>query len=132
MEWKKQFCIQAVSNYHSFKDIVWHGDLFRLMNPHENDISSLMYVKTDQSKAIVFNYLVSSRQRLNTRVQPIKLNGLDADKKYTIREINLIPGTRSPIDRNKVYSGDFLMQVGVNPEISLRRTSVILELNEDK
>lgn len=129
-EKEKQFCIQAVSNYHSFKNTVWHGDLYRLVNPHENDFASLMYVETDQSKAIVFNYLVSTRQRLDTRVQPIKLNGLDVDKKYTIREINLIPGTRSRIDQNKEYSGGFLMKVGINPELSLRRTSVVLEVTE--
>lgn len=129
-EKEKQFCIQAVSNYHSFKNTVWHGDLYRLMNPHENDMASLMYVETDQSKAIMFNYLVSSRQRLDTRVEPIKLNGLDADKKYTIKEINLVPGTRSAIRKDMVYSGDFLMKVGINPEISLRRASVVLEINE--
>ncbi len=129
-EMEKQFCIQAVGNYHTFKDVVWHGDLYRLMNPHANDISSLMYVKEDRSKAIVFNYLVSTRQRLDTRLQPIKLNGLDANKNYTIKEINLFPGTRSPIGQDKVYSGDFLMKVGINPEISLRRTSVVLEVNE--
>lgn len=131
-EKEKQFCIEAVSNYHSFKDVVWHGDLYRLMNPHENDISSLMYVKSDKSKAIVFSYLVNSRQRIDLRVQPIKLNGLDANKKYTIKEINLFPGSRSAINQDKVYSGDFLMKVGMNPEISLRRTSVVLEVNEVK
>lgn len=131
-EKEKQFCIDAVSNYHSFKDVVWHGDLYRLMNPHENEISSLMYVTADKSKAIIFNYLVSSRQRMDTGIQPIKLDGLDAEKNYSVKELNLFPGTRSAIDKDKVYSGDFLMKVGMNPEISLRRTSVVLEINEVK
>ena len=126
------FCKQAVSNYHSFKDIVWHGDLYRLISPHENDISALMYVKADKSNAIVFNYLVSTRIMISTAERPVKLDGLDANKKYSIKEINLYPGRSSRINPDKVYSGDFLMKVGINPGINLRRTSVILEVNEVK
>lgn len=128
----KQFCKQAVSCYNGYKDVIWHGDLYRLVNPHENDIASLMYVNPEKSKAVVFNYLVSNRQRLLTDVEPIKLNGLDADKKYVIKEINLYPSTSSPINSNVVYSGNFLMEVGFNPQVNERRTSVILEVNEVK
>lgn len=127
-----QFSKKAISNYHSFKDIVWHGDLFRLLNPHENDIAALMYVNADKSKAIMFNYLVNYRQRLATTEQPIKLNGLNPNKKYRIKEINIYPGTKSVINSEKVYSGDFLMKVGINPLIDLQRTSVVLEINEVK
>jgi alpha-galactosidase len=126
----KLFCKQAVSNYNRYKDIVWHGDLYRLVNPHENDIASLMVVNTDKSKAIIFNYLVSNRQRIITDGQPIKLNGLAADKKYTVREINLYPNTSSTLRSDQVYSGDFLMKVGMNPQVNERRTSVVLEVIE--
>src|SRR6478609_1159254 len=124
------FCSQAVSCYNTFKDIVWHGDLFRLVNPHKNAIASLMYVDQNKSKAIVFNYLVNSRYNANTNEQPIKLNGLVANKNYTVKEINLYPNTKSPIQSDKIYSGDFLMKVGINPEINSGRLSVILEINE--
>ena len=126
------FAKQAVSNYHSFKDVVWHGDLYRLVNPHDQDFASLMYVNQDKSRAINFNYLVNNRQRLNTAVEPVKLDGLDPDKKYSVKEINLYPGARSMVDSTKIYSGDFLMKVGFNPGISLWRTSVVLEVNEVK
>lgn len=126
----KLFCNKAVSEYNRYKDIVWHGDLYRLMNPHEHDFSSLMYVNHEKSKAIMFNYLVSNRQRLLTDVQAIKLNGLDANKKYTIKEINLYPNTITPINETQIYSGDFLMKVGINPQVNEQRTSVILEVNE--
>ena len=124
------FCKQAVSSYHSFKDVVWHGDLYRLVNPHKNDLSSVMYVDADKSKAIIFNYLVNNRYMLTATEEPIKLDGLDPVKKYRIKELNLFPGTRSRIKAGKVYSGDFLMKVGINPAVSLRRTSVVLELTE--
>lgn len=127
-----EFAKQAVKNYNSFKDIVWHGDLYRLVNPHKNNIASLMYTSTDKSKAIVFNYLVNNRQQIDTSVLPVKLNGLNANKKYEVKEINIYPGARSPLAESKVYSGDFLMKVGINPFVSLRRTSVVLEVNEVK
>jgi len=127
-----KFAKEAVSNYHSFKDIVWHGDLYRLVNPHTNPISSLLYVNENKSRAIVFNYLVDYRQRLTETEKPVKLNGLDPAKKYTVKEINLYPGAKSPINSSTIYSGDFLMKVGINPNISLYKTSVVLEVNEVK
>lgn len=128
----KLFCKQAIANYNSFKDIVWHGDLYRLMNPHENDISALMYVNPEKSKAIVFNYLVNNRFKMTATQRPVVLNGLDSKKKYTVKEINLYPGTISLILSEKVYTGDFLMKVGINPNVTLQRTSVLLEINEVK
>jgi alpha-galactosidase len=128
----KLFCKQAISNYNKYKEIVWHGDLFRLVNPHENEFASLMYVNPDKNKAVVFNYLVSNRQRLITDGQPVKLKGLSADKIYKIKEINLYPNTPTPIRSDQSYSGDFLMKVGINPQINERRNSVVLEISEVK
>lgn len=128
----KLFCKQAIANYNSFKNIVWHGDLYRLMNPHENDISALMYVNPDKSKAIVFNYLVNNRYKITATQRPVVLDGLDPKKKYTVKEINLYPGTKSSISSEKVYTGDFLMKAGINPNVTLQRTSVLLEINEVK
>ena len=124
------FAKQAVSNYHAFKEIVWQGDLYRLVNPNEAEIAALMYVDPARSKAIVFNYLVNTRQKITATERPVLLNGLDPQKKYTIKEINLYPGTHSTIDSTMVYSGDFLMKVGINPDVTLERTSVVLEVSE--
>ena len=125
-----RFAKEAVSNYHSFKDLVWHGDLYRLVNPHENAIAALMYVNRQKSKAIVFHYLVNNRQRLTETAKPVKMDGLDPLKKYRVQEINLYPGTKSSINSTTIYSGDFLMKVGFNPVINLWRTSVVLDVSE--
>jgi alpha-galactosidase len=125
-----EFCKEAVSNYHSFKDVVWHGDLYRLVNPHLNDFSSLMFVDQEKSRAIVFNYLVDNRYMITATEEPVRLEGLDPVKRYRIREINLMPGSRSRFNGDLLYSGDFLMKVGINPSISLRRSSVVLEVTE--
>ncbi|MEY3498654.1 MAG: hypothetical protein RL308_323 [Bacteroidota bacterium] len=126
----KLFCKQAIANYNSFKDVVWHGAMYRLVNPHENDIAALMYVNPDKSKAIVFNYLVNNRFNLTATKRPVVLNGLNPKKKYTIKEINLYPGQTPSIASDKVYTGDFLMKAGFNPNVNLKRTSVLLEINE--
>ncbi|MGL4385061.1 MAG: GH36 C-terminal domain-containing protein, partial [Flavobacterium sp.] len=118
------------TNYNSFKDIVWHGAIYRLVNPHENDIAALMYVNPDKSKAIVFNYLVNNRYAITATKRPVVLNGLNPKKKYTVKEINLYPGETSTIASDKVYTGDFLMKAGFNPNVNLKRTSVLLEINE--
>ena len=128
----KLFCKQAITNYNTFKDIVWHGTMYRLVNPHENDIAALMYVNPDKSKAIVFNYLVNNRFNITATKGPVVLNGLNPKKKYTLKEINMYPGETSSIASDKVYTGDFLMKAGINPNVSLKRTSVVLEINEVK
>ncbi len=124
------FAKQSITNYHGFKDIVLHGSQYRLASPYENPFASLMYVNEDQSEAIMFNYLSSNRWEERITRKPIKLKGLDASKKYQIKEINLYPGTKSTLDESSVYTGDFLMNVGFNPEIDVKRTSVVLKITE--
>ena len=123
-----RFAKEAVQNYNSFKKIVWHGDLYRLKDPYTNDFASLMYVNKGRTRAVVFNYLVNNRVDFHTSAEPVRLNGLDPQKNYRIREINLYPGRRSFINSEKLYSGDFLMKVGINMGVSLRNPSVVLEV----
>lgn len=117
----------AVKLYNGIKDIIWHGDQYRLQNPDEEKVASMAYVKENQEEAIVFNYYVATT--FNTTIGlPIKMQGLDPKKQYIIEEVNLYPGIQSPIDSSKIYSGDFLMKIGFNPEANARRTSVILRV----
>jgi alpha-galactosidase len=89
-------------------------------------------VNNDKSKAVMFTYLHSTRFMETATERPIALNGLDARKKYTIKELNLYPGTLSSISPTQIYSGDFLMNVGLNPDVNGKRTSVVLEITEVK
>jgi alpha-galactosidase len=61
---------------------------------------------------------------------PVKLKGLDARKNYLVEEINLYPGQRPLIAPNSVFSGDFLMNVGINPKLSQSHSSVVLRLKQ--
>lgn len=124
-----EFCQEAIQNYNELKSVIWHGDLYRLSDPKENDVASLMYVEEGQSSAIVFNYLVNNRYDAGSKL-PIRFKGLDPSKNYKIKEINLYPGTKTSIDSDAVYSGDFLMKVGFNPEINSGRKSVVLVIEK--
>ncbi|RVU02839.1 alpha-galactosidase [Mucilaginibacter limnophilus] len=124
-----KFCQEAIKNYNSVKDVIWHGDQYRLLNPRDGSIASMAYINDKKTSGVIFNYLVNSRYGESSKA-PIKLKGLDPDKKYRIKEINLYPETKSTINANAVYSGDFLMNVGFNPDVNSGRTSVVLQLEE--
>lgn len=106
------FSRQSVQLYNQIKDIIWFGDLYRLVSPYQGNRAVLMYVDKDKNKAVLFDY------NLHTRFQEIfdrvPLQGLDPDKKYKVNEINLYPGTQSDFpDNGKIFSGDYLMKVGI-------------------
>lgn len=126
-----EFSQHAVENYDKVKEIIWHGDLYRLSDPKENSVASLLYMDNQKTSGVIFNYLVNNRYGQGSKL-PIRLNGLDPTKRYKIRETNLYPGTRSTINSTMVYSGDFLMKVGFNPEVNAARKSVVLIVEEVK
>ncbi|PKK38564.1 alpha-galactosidase [Siphonobacter sp. SORGH_AS_0500] len=126
-----EFSKQSVETYKKISDLVWHGDLYRLANPRENEYASLQFVNENKSRSVWFTYMVSSRYGVGTG-RPIVLKGLDPRKKYALKELNLYPGTKSSITPDAVYTGDFLMSVGFNPAANLKRTSVMIELTEVK
>lgn len=126
-----QFSQQSVATYNAIKDVVWHGDLYRLIDPKKNDFASLLFATKNKDRAIVFSYLVSNRNGAGSDVA-VRWQGLDPGKKYKVKELNLYPDSKSPIREDQVYSGDFLMTAGFNPVVNARRASVILEIAEVK
>jgi alpha-galactosidase len=128
-----QFSEEAVKTYKRISDVIWFGDLYRIESPYESNRTVVMYVNENKDNAILFNY------HLNTRRQDIfnrvKLQGLDAGKKYRLKEINLFPGTKSnQPDNDKLLTGDYLMNIGLNlsPGRANPLTSNIYELTEEK
>ena len=127
------FAKQSLKTYDSISNLVWHGDLFRLIDPHENNIASLLYASPDKSRAVMFNYLTNFRTLLAPTIDPVRLNGLDPARSYSIREINRYPGnTGGGLGKKATYSGDYLMRVGINPVVTAKRSSVILLIEEVK
>lgn len=124
-----QYCQDAIKLYNTLKPVIWQGDQYRLSDPMSSSVASVMYLDSVKSSGVVFNYLVNNRYGAGSKF-PIKLKGLDAGKKYKLAEVNLYPGSRSAIDANQTYTGDFLMKVGMNPVVNARRASVVLQIDE--
>lgn len=127
-----RFVQQTIANYDDFKEIIWHGEMYRLASPYENDLASLMYVNEQKTEGVMFNYLTNWRFLSETSLRPILLQGLDKNKTYKLTEINLYDGAYTSVVSQKNYSGEFLMNVGFNPSVNLRRTSVIIKIKSIK
>ena len=103
------FSKNALEYYKRIRPVVQFGDLYRLISPYEHNVASLMYVNEPKSKAVLFVY---HHKWIYGDVYPdIKLQGLDPDARYLIREINkagdfLIEEGQGP------FSGEFLMKNG--------------------
>jgi alpha-galactosidase len=127
-----RFSNEAVKTYKRLSDVIWYGDLYRLESPYQGNRAVVMYVSENKSRAVIFNY------HLNTRRQDIfnrvRLQGLDPEKKYRLKEINLFPGAKTAQpDDDKVLSGSYLMNVGLNlsPGRINPLTSNVFELIEE-
>ena len=124
----QQFCRQAIINYNGFKNVILHGDCYRLQSPYEYPFACMQFVNSAKDHAVVFSYLVTNRFQIHYSVEPVRWKGLKPDQKYQIKELNLYPEEPSPLDESAVYSGDYLMKVGFNPEVTEKRRSVVLEV----
>ena len=123
-----RFSQGAVSTYNSIKNVIWQGDLYRLVDPKKNDFAALMFNSKDKKRAVLFSYLVGNRNGAGSEV-PFRLQGLDPAKKYKVKELNIYPDTKTSIKEDQTYSGDYLMTSGFNPVVNARRASVILEFS---
>ncbi|MGE9312594.1 alpha-galactosidase [Niabella sp. CJ426] len=108
-----EFSKNAVKTYSDISDIIWKGDLYRLISPYDQNRAVLMYVNNSQSRAVLFNYHLNLRKK--DSFSKVLLEGLAPSKNYRIREINLLPDTPSALpDNGKIFSGAYLMEVGIN------------------
>ena len=107
------YCQQAVANWKRLQPAIMDGDQYRLVSPYETNHMAVNYVTKDKNKAVLFAYDV--HPRFQEKLMRVKLQGLDAQKNYKVEEINLMPGTESTFKANgKVFSGDYLMKVGLD------------------
>ena len=122
------YCQTAVANYNRLKPAILEGDLFRLVSPYAGNHSSVMYVDKQQKQGVVFAFDI--HPRYGEKLIPVKLQGLNPDTYYEVKEINLMPGKRSACEANgKRYSGDYLMKVGLPLFTTGQTQSHVIELN---
>ncbi|PUZ24409.1 alpha-galactosidase [Chitinophaga costaii] len=124
---EQAFCKSAVATYNRVKNINFEGNQYRLVSPYESNHTAVMYVNEAQQQALLYTYDIYPRYAEN--LLPVKLKGLHPARHYRVKEINLMPGTTSTIACNdKVYSGDFLMKIGLDVFTAGKLNSRILEL----
>lgn len=125
---EQSFCKEAVANYNNLKRVILDGDFFRLVSPYETNHTAVMHVNKSANRAVLFAYDIYPRFR--EKLIPVKLQGLDPMKNYTVKEINLMPGTESTLTENgKTYSGDYLMKVGIDVFTADRLNSRVIEVS---
>lgn len=107
------YCQTAVAHWKRLQHVIMDGDQYRLVSPYESNHMALNYVSKDAQSAVLFAYDVYPR--FQEKLSAVKLQGLDPDKFYKVKEINLMPSVESKLEANgKIYSGDYLMKVGLD------------------
>lgn len=107
--------------------VIGQGDLYRLVSPYEDTRAVLMYVNESKTKSVLYSYTLHPLTDPNYGL--VKLNGLDSAKKYQVKEINLMPNSKNNFEESgTVYSGDFLMKIGLKVSSSRQESSVVLEI----
>ena len=110
---EKEFAKKAIASYKEYRDIVMYGDLYRLSSPYEDDHYALMYVTKDKKRAVVFGYCIKYQGR--TLIPTFKLDGLDPEAKYSIKELNVT--APKFWGSGKALDGDWLIKHGINPQL---------------
>lgn len=124
------YCQQAIKNWNRLKPAILDGDLFRLVSPYDGNHMAVATVAKNRQKAVLFAY--DLHPRVGENVLPVKLAGLDADRKYRVTEINLMPNSGSSLPENgKSYTGDYLMKIGLQAFTAGDMQSKVIELTAE-
>jgi alpha-galactosidase len=121
----RRLVANAVSLYKErVSGVTSRGDLYRLESPYAAGRSVLNFVSEDQTKAMLFIYQVKDGDGAR-----IKLRGLDPQRRYAVREINLPGDASSKLELGqKAFEGTALMTEGLKSPVNAQFTSAVIEL----
>jgi alpha-galactosidase len=119
----KAICARAISAYKHIRDVTQLGDLYRLENPHESARGALNFVSADRSRAVVFAF-----QLKDGPADPVRPQGLDPAKTYTLHELNPAPGRARLPAEGKMLTGAELMRDGIAPSCHSAVEACAIEL----
>lgn len=123
-------CHQAVSDFNRLKPVILDGDQYRLVSPYETEHAVFLYTGKEQDRAVLFAY--NLHPRYASPLNNVRLQGLKPNAFYRLKELNIPLKSRKSLLSGKVYSGDYLMTIGL-PILSNRHTSsCVFELVEEK
>ena len=109
---EKSLCKKAIAEYKTIRPVVQFGNIYRLQSPFDHKgVASLMYVSDAKDKAVFYWWKTETFQ--NQHLPRIKMAGLDANKMYTVHELNRIDNKELDCE-GKSYSGAYLMNHGLD------------------
>ena len=122
-----KFSQQAILTYKRLQSVINDGDLYRLQDPYSKERAALQFVDETKNKAVLFAFALYP---FNGDIFPsIQLKGLDPNKKYLVKEINLVDDSKPQSKQNgSIFSGDYLMTIGLNSFLNKTLTSGVIEL----
>ena len=122
-----EFAQQAVANWKRLEPAIMDGDQYRLVSPYDGNHAAVEYLDKSKKMGVLFAYDIAPRFR--EKLSRVKLQGLDGKQKYLVKEINLMPGDASTFPQNgKVFTGDYLMKVGLDVFGYEHNTSKVIEI----
>lgn len=128
---EKEFSKKAIDTYKGIRPVIQNGDQYRLISPYEKrGVASMMYVTENKERAVFFAFKME--HYVNQQLPHVRLVGLDKNKKYKIRELNLAADDKPCYLNNRVFSGDLLMNAGFALDLNKEYDSWVLELIEVK
>jgi alpha-galactosidase len=107
------------------RELVSQGDLYRLESPYDGPRAVLSYISPDRSRAVLFVYQL----KVNGADQRVKLRGLDPQRHYRLREVNLPGGVPCQFAKQgQSVDGAALMGDGLLPPAHNEFDSSVIEL----
>lgn len=121
------YCQEAIKNWKRLQPAIMDGDQYRLVAPYNSNHAAVEYLDKSKSMGVLFAYNLT--QRAKEKLTLVKMQGLDPDRMYLVKEINLMPVTESTFAHDgEVLSGDYLMKVGLDVFAHQRNSSSVIEL----
>jgi alpha-galactosidase len=126
---EKLQCTTCFADYKQLRQTVQTGDLYRLQTPYNRKgVASLMYVNEHKSQAVLFAYKVDNYYSMP--IPRFRLQGLDPDAIYTLTEKDVKAWQEPCALSGKRFSGQFLMEVGIEIPLDWDYASRVFELRK--
>ncbi len=123
---EQAYCREAVANWKRLQPAIMDGMQYRLVSPYETNHAAVNYVDGSRNHGVLFAYNLAPR--FQEKLSRVRVQGLDAGKRYIVKEINLMPGVKSAfVQDGKVFSGDYLMKVGLDVFSFQHNSSMVVE-----
>jgi alpha-galactosidase len=123
----KALAKKKVAQYKRIRPLVQQGTLFRLASPYEGNRSILQYVG-ENAASVVLCYNLAEYIKGNGQEPEglaLKMKGLNPNQNYQIEKLGL--PAKNQI--KETFTGDFLMNVGIDYPVRGANKSMILVLN---